>query len=153
VHLSHASWLAWALRGVSLFIPQGQAVALVGHNGAGKTTLVKLLCRFYDPDRGVIRWDGVDVRDLDLAGLRDRISVVFQDFMTYELSAAENIAVGDLERAASREALTAAAQRAGLGGLADLAFLFPARRPPAAVGQTGRDYGLKAYKWPSFDPV
>jgi ATP-binding cassette subfamily B protein len=104
----------WALRGVSLFIPRGQAVALVGHNGAGKSTLVKLLCRFYDPDRSEIRWDGVDLRDLDLAGLRHRISVVFQDFMAYELSAAENIAVGDLGQAGSRQTLTEAAQRAGV---------------------------------------
>ena len=104
----------WALRSVSLFIPRGQAVALVGHNGAGKSTLVKLLCRFYDPDRGVIRWDGVDLRDIDIAGLRHRISVVFQDFMAYELSAAENIAVGDLGRAGSREVLTAAARQAGV---------------------------------------
>ena len=104
----------WALRGVSLFIPRGQAVALVGHNGAGKSTLVKLLCRLYDPDLGAIRWDGVDLRDIDLAGLRHRISAVFQDFMAYELSAAENIAVGDLGRADSRQALTAAARQAGV---------------------------------------
>ena len=86
----------WVLRGVSLVLPHGQAVALVGRNGAGKSTLVKLLCRFYDPDRGRIRWDGVDLRDMDLAELRDRISAVFQDYMRYELSARENIAVGDL---------------------------------------------------------
>jgi ATP-binding cassette subfamily B protein len=104
----------WVLRGVSLLIPSGQAVALVGHNGAGKSTLVKLLCRFYDPDRGRIRWDGADLRDLDLSELRDRISVVFQDFMSYELSAAENIAVGDLRRAGDDGALTAAARRAGI---------------------------------------
>src|SRR6202042_559779 len=63
----------WILRGVTCFIPHGQAVALVCYNGAGKSTLVKLLCRFYDPDRGRILWDGVDLRDLDLGGLRDRI--------------------------------------------------------------------------------
>ncbi len=71
----------WILRGVSCFMPAGEAVAVVGHNGAGKSTLVKLLCRFYDPDRGRIRWDGVDLRDLDLADFRDRISIVFQDYM------------------------------------------------------------------------
>ena len=72
----------WALRGVSLVIPRGQAIALVGRNGAGKSTLVKLACRFYDPDRGRILWDGVDLRDIDLPGLRDRISAVFQDYMS-----------------------------------------------------------------------
>jgi ATP-binding cassette subfamily B protein len=104
----------WVLRGVSLFIPRGQAIALVGRNGAGKSTLVKLLCRFYDPDRGVIRWDDTDLRDIDIAGLRQRISVVFQDFVHYELSAAENIAVGDLGRADSRPALMMAAERSGI---------------------------------------
>jgi ATP-binding cassette, subfamily B, bacterial len=103
----------WILRGVSCFIPHGQAVALVGHNGAGKSTLVKLLCRFYDPDRGRILWDGIDLRELDLAGFRDRLSVVFQDYMAYELTAAENIEVGDLAQAGQQELLATAAQRAG----------------------------------------
>src|SRR5439155_1440023 len=80
---------------VSLSVPSGRAVALVGRNGAGKSTLVKLMCRFYDPDRGRILWDGVDLRDLDPGELRVRISAVFQDYMTYELTARENIAVGD----------------------------------------------------------
>jgi ATP-binding cassette subfamily B protein len=104
----------WALRGVSLFLPHGEALALVGHNGAGKSTVVKLLCRFYDPDRGRILWDGVDLRDFDPARLRERVSVVFQDYMTYELSAAENIAVGDLGRIGDAPALAAAAERAGI---------------------------------------
>jgi ATP-binding cassette, subfamily B, bacterial len=104
----------WVLRGVSCFIPYGQVAALVGHNGAGKTTLVKLLCRFYDPDRGRILWDGTDLRDMDPDELRDRISVVFQDYMTYELSAADNIAVGDLSRADEPEALADAARAAGI---------------------------------------
>jgi ATP-binding cassette subfamily B protein len=69
---------------------------------------------FYDPDQGAIRWDGVDLRDMDPADLRDRISAVFQDFMSYELSAADNIAVGDLRQASDREALSVAARRAGL---------------------------------------
>jgi ATP-binding cassette, subfamily B, bacterial len=104
----------WALRGVSLHLPHGQAVALVGRNGAGKSTLVKLMCRLYDPDRGRILWDGVDLRDMDLAGLRDRISVVFQDYMCYELSARDNIAVGDLAQAGADQRLAAAARRAGI---------------------------------------
>jgi ATP-binding cassette subfamily B protein len=104
----------WALRGVSFRVPHGQAVALVGRNGAGKSTLVKLLCRFYDPDQGAILWDGVDLRDMDLAGLRGRISAVFQDYMSYELSAAENIGIGDLERTPGPEQLAAAARLAGV---------------------------------------
>ena len=104
----------WVLRGASFFVPCGQAVALVGLNGAGKSTLVKLMCRFYDPDRGRILWDGVDLRDLDPATLRDRISAVFQDYMSYELSARENIALGDLSLAAADRSLEAAAVRAGI---------------------------------------
>jgi ATP-binding cassette, subfamily B, bacterial len=109
----------WVLRGVSCFIPAGQSVALVGKNGSGKSTLVKLLCRFYDPDRGRICWDGTDVRDLDLDAFRDRISVVFQDYMCYELSAAENIAVGNLHRAGldlvgPGDGVATAARRAGI---------------------------------------
>jgi len=102
----------WVLRGVRLFIPAGEAVALVGHNGAGKSTLVKLLCRFYDPDRGRILWDGVDLRDVGPVDLRRRVTAVFQDYMTYDLSAAENIAVGDLSLAQDAPALAAAAERA-----------------------------------------
>jgi ATP-binding cassette, subfamily B, bacterial len=106
--------LPWALRGVSFFVPQGNAIALVGRNGAGKSTLVKLICRFYDPDRGRILWDGVDLRDLDPAELRERISAVFQDYMSYELSARENILVGDLLMAGQNEPVAAAADRAGI---------------------------------------
>jgi ATP-binding cassette subfamily B protein len=106
--------LPWALRGVSLVMPRGQAIALVGRNGAGKSTLVKLMCRFYDPDRGRILWDGVDLRDMDLAAVRDRISAVFQDYMSYELTAKENIEVGDLTLTGEHELLAAAARRAGI---------------------------------------
>lgn len=87
----------WILRGVSLAIGRGSSVALVGLNGAGKSTLVKLLCRLYDPTHGSIHWDGVDIRDLELDQLRWRIGAVFQDYMEYDLTAAENIALGDLQ--------------------------------------------------------
>ncbi|MEV0135810.1 ABC transporter ATP-binding protein [Dactylosporangium sp. NPDC050688] len=87
----------WVLQGVTAAIPPGSAVALVGENGSGKSTLVKLLCRFYDPTRGAIRWDGTDLRDLPADELRRRIAAVFQDFMSYELTAAENIALGDTD--------------------------------------------------------
>ncbi|MFE9691891.1 ABC transporter ATP-binding protein [Micromonospora sp. NPDC005806] len=86
----------WILRGVDLVIPAGEAVGLVGLNGAGKSTLVKLLCRFYDPDRGRITWDGVDLRELRVETLRQRMGAVFQDFMCYDLTAQENIGIGQL---------------------------------------------------------
>lgn len=87
----------WVLRGVSLTLPYGRAVGLVGVNGAGKSTLVKLLCRFYDPEHGQILWDGVDIREIEVAQLRRRIGATFQDYMTYDLTAAENIGIGDVE--------------------------------------------------------
>jgi ATP-binding cassette subfamily B protein len=104
----------WVLRGVNLHIPQGKALALVGLNGAGKSTLVKLLCRFYDPVRGTILWDGVDLRQIDVAALRWRIGAVFQDYMEYDMTAAENIALGDVELLDDRESLHTAAERAGI---------------------------------------
>lgn len=103
----------WVLRGVTLTIPAGAAVALVGRNGAGKSTLVKLLCRLYDPVRGSIRWDGVDLQELDPDALRGRIGVVLQDYMAYDLTAAENIGLGDLTAMDDRPRLRAAARRAG----------------------------------------
>jgi ATP-binding cassette, subfamily B, bacterial len=106
--------LPWILRGACFFVPLGHTVAIAGHNGAGKSTLVKLLCRFYDPDHGRILWDGVDLRDIDLAGLRDRISTVFQDYMAYELTARENIAVGDLAASEHEARVSEAALRAGV---------------------------------------
>ena len=104
----------WVLRGVDLFLPHGRSTALVGLNGAGKSTLVKLLCRFYDPTRGSILWDGVDIRDVPVAELRARMSAVFQDHMPYDLSAAENIAVGDVTAMGDRERVERAARRGGV---------------------------------------
>ncbi|MBO3752300.1 ABC transporter ATP-binding protein [Streptosporangiaceae bacterium NEAU-GS5] len=104
----------WALAGVSLTIPYGSAVGLVGRNGSGKSTLVKLLCRFYDPERGAILWDGVDIRGFDPADLRTHIGAVFQDFMDYHLTAAENVAVGDLTAMGDQPRIEAAARRAGV---------------------------------------
>jgi ATP-binding cassette, subfamily B, bacterial len=104
----------WALRGVDLHIPHGAAVALVGRNGAGKSTVVKLLCRLYDPTRGAILWDGVDLREVDPAELRRRIGAVFQDYMRYDLDATENIALGDVTALPDRQRVRAAADRAGI---------------------------------------
>jgi ATP-binding cassette, subfamily B, bacterial len=104
----------WVLRGVSLFIPAGRSAALVGLNGAGKTTLVKLLCRLYDPVRGAIFWDGTDIRDVAPGDLRVRIGTVFQDYMCYDLTAAENIGIGDLDRLSDAGRIRDAAGRAGV---------------------------------------
>jgi ATP-binding cassette, subfamily B, bacterial len=112
---------SWVLRGVSMVIPAGANVALVGLNGSGKSTLVKLLCRLYDPVRGSIRWDGIDIRELDPAALRQRITGVFQDYVTYDMTAAENIGVGELAVIGDRDAIRGAAALAGAD--ADIARL------------------------------
>ncbi|MEV0454984.1 ABC transporter ATP-binding protein [Catellatospora methionotrophica] len=106
----------WILRGVSLTIEHGRSLGVVGLNGAGKSTLVKLLCRFYDPQRGRITWDGVDIRDVTLASLRARIGATFQDYMTYELSAADNVGFGDVEHLPDRARIEQAATRAEIDG-------------------------------------
>ncbi|MFB9319927.1 ABC transporter ATP-binding protein [Cryptosporangium minutisporangium] len=104
----------WALRGVTLTIPVGRATALVGRNGSGKSTLIKLLCRFYDPERGAVYWDGIDLRQLDPASLRKRVTAVFQDFVEYDLTAAENIGLGDVTAIDDDDRIRTAAQQAGI---------------------------------------
>jgi ATP-binding cassette subfamily B protein len=104
----------WVLRGVSLFIPHGRSVALIGLNGAGKSTLVKLLCRFYAPERGQILWDGVDIAEFDVGSLRRRIGATFQDFCRYDATAAENVGLGNLDRIGDLAAIRQAAADAGI---------------------------------------
>ena len=104
----------WILRGVDLVIPHGSAVGLVGLNGAGKSTLVKLLCRFYEPERGQILWDGVDVRELAVDDLRRRIGATFQDYCRYDVTAAENVGIGDVGRLDDLPAVRRAASAAGI---------------------------------------
>ncbi len=87
----------WALRNITLRIPRGQSVAVVGSNGAGKSTLIKLLCRLYAPTEGTIYLDGKDLRAWDHEDLLNRISIVFQDFNKYQLSLRENVGVGKIE--------------------------------------------------------
>jgi ATP-binding cassette, subfamily B, bacterial len=89
----------------------GERVALVGENGQGKTTIVKLLTRLYDPLEGQILLDGVDLREYDLDDLYREIAVIFQDFMRYEMSARENIAVGEVDGNARMDALEVAARK------------------------------------------
>jgi ABC-type multidrug transport system fused ATPase/permease subunit len=80
------------LDGFDLTIPAGSSLAIVGQNGAGKTTLAKLLCRLYDPQRGAIEVDGIDIRQLDAAAWRSRLAAVFQDFIRFELPLRDNVA-------------------------------------------------------------
>jgi ATP-binding cassette subfamily B protein len=102
----------WVLKGLTMSLPAGQSAGIVGLNGAGKTTIVKLLCRFYEPQRGTIRWDGLDLRDCTVNSLRQRLSVTFQDFATYELNATESIGIGQVSRIGDQDAIEEAARLA-----------------------------------------
>jgi ATP-binding cassette subfamily B protein len=84
-----------AISGISLHLPPGSSLAMVGENGSGKTTLIKLLARLYTPTAGRILLDGLDLAEWDLAALRSRIGVIFQDFVRYQLLVGENIGAGD----------------------------------------------------------
>jgi ATP-binding cassette subfamily B protein len=103
----------WAVRHLSFTLRAGEVLALVGENGAGKTTLVKLVTRLYDPDEGRILLDGHDLREYDLFELRGNIGVIFQDFVRFHLTAAENIAVGRIEARGDRDRIVHAAEQSG----------------------------------------
>ncbi|MDQ2586722.1 multidrug ABC transporter permease [Saccharothrix yanglingensis] len=102
------------LDGVDLELPAGLCTAVVGVNGAGKTTLVKLLGRLYEPTSGAVRADGVDIAEFDPVLWRRRIGVIFQDFVRYELTAAENIALGAPHVPVDRAVVLRVAERAGI---------------------------------------
>jgi ATP-binding cassette subfamily B protein len=102
------------LDGLDLELTAGRSTALVGVNGAGKTTLVKLLTRLYEPTSGRITANGVDIRDLDPDAWRRSVSVIFQDFVRYELSARDNIALGAAWADAGEAAVHQAAERAAI---------------------------------------
>jgi ABC-type multidrug transport system fused ATPase/permease subunit len=104
------------LEGLDLAIPAGTSLAIVGQNGAGKTTLAKLLCRLYDPQKGSVEVDGVDLRALDLDSWRSRIAAVFQDFVRFERPLRDNVAPAG----APDDAVRAALAEAGAARLAGL---------------------------------
>jgi ABC-type multidrug transport system fused ATPase/permease subunit len=95
-----------------LEIRRGEVVALVGENGSGKTTLAKMLAGLYRPEKGRIRWDDVDVSEVEPDELRRAVSVIFQDFERYLLPARENVGLGRKERIDELEEIIAAAARA-----------------------------------------
>ncbi len=95
----------------------GQRVALIGENGQGKTTLVKLITRLYDPTEGQILLDGIDLREYDLEDLHREMGVIFQDFMRYEMTARDNIAVGRVEEIDNLELLKTAARKSMADGI------------------------------------
>jgi ATP-binding cassette, subfamily B, bacterial len=99
------------LNELNVTLHAGQRVALVGENGEGKTTLVKLMTRLYDPVDGQVLLDGVDLREYDLEDLYREIGVIFQDFMRYEMTARENIAVGQISEINNSALLRMAAHK------------------------------------------
>ena len=123
----------WAVRNLSFTLRAGEVLALVGENGAGKTTIVKLLARLYDPVEGRILVDGYDMRDYDLEQLRANVGVIFQDFVRYNMTAAENIAVGRIEARDDHDRVVAAAERS-------LASEVIARLPKQYDQQLGRRF-------------
>ncbi len=103
-----------AISDVTFEVKRGEVVAIVGHNGAGKSTLVRLLARLYEPDSGMIAFDDNDTRNIDPEQLRKILSVMFQDFMLYNLSAGENIRLGDVSSEYSSGRTEEAAGMAGI---------------------------------------
>ncbi len=105
------------LKDFNFTLQPGERIALIGENGQGKTTVVKLITRLYDPTEGEILLDGKDLRDYDLADLHAEIGVIFQDFMRYEMTARENIAVGRIEVPHSPGEIELAAQKSLAAGV------------------------------------
>ena len=134
----------WALRDLSLAIAPGEKLGLVGENGAGKSTLVKLILRLYDPTEGAIRWGGVDLRDMDPADLRGRIGAVFQDFVRYQFTAAENVGLGSPAHLADRRRIEEAARR---GGAAALVEALPSGWDTVLGGWFEKGHELSAGQW------
>jgi ATP-binding cassette subfamily B protein len=99
------------LKNLNFTLHTGERVALIGENGEGKTTIVKLITRLYDPTEGQILLDGVDLREYSLEDLYREIGVIFQDFMRYEMTARENVAVGRIEEIGNTEEIITAAHK------------------------------------------
>ena len=121
------------LDGVSLHLPAGSVVALVGENGAGKSTLVKLLCDFYEPDEGRVEVDGVDLRRFPVPQWRARLTGAFQDFVELRFAARESIGVADTAKIGDDAALRGALRRAGATSVVD-------RLPHGLDTRLGRDW-------------
>jgi ATP-binding cassette subfamily B protein len=103
----------WALKNISLNIPKGQSLALVGHNGAGKSTLIKLLTKLYEPTEGDIFIDGKNLKDWSDEEIREHVSVVFQDFNKYQLTLGENVGLGSVKHMEDEERIKRSLQLSG----------------------------------------
>lgn len=101
----------WANRNLNFTLHAGEKLALVGENGAGKTTLVKLLVRLYDPTEGRILLDGIDLREYDLVDLRMNVGIIFQDYLRYQMTASENIAIGNIRERGNNKLIEKSAKQ------------------------------------------
>jgi len=109
----------WANRHLSFTLHAGEKLALVGENGAGKTTLVKLMARLYDPVEGRILLDGIDLREYDINDLRKNTGIIFQDYLRYQMSFAQNIAAGNIDEQHNRPLIKQSAEKSLANLLAD----------------------------------
>jgi ATP-binding cassette subfamily B protein len=116
VGFRYANSEKWANRNLNFTLVVGEKIALVGENGAGKTTLVKLMARLYDPTEGRILLDGYDLREYDVLELRRNVGVIFQDYIRYQMTVAQNVAVGNITEKENREQIMDASRKS----LADL---------------------------------
>jgi len=123
----------WANRHLSFTLKAGEKLALVGENGAGKTTLVKLLARLYDPTEGRILLDGIDLREYDIMDLRRNTGIIFQDYLRYQMSFAQNIAVGNIDELNNRALIEQSAEKS-------LASLLAKRLPDQYDQALGRRF-------------
>jgi ATP-binding cassette subfamily B protein len=123
----------WANRHLNFTLNVGEKLALVGENGAGKTTLVKLLARLYEPTEGRILLDGYDLREYHINDLRRQIGIIFQDYLRYQMTVAQNIAAGNIDEKENRELIKTSAQQS-------LASLFIEKYPGTYDQQLGRRF-------------
>ncbi|MBO5858233.1 MAG: ABC transporter ATP-binding protein [Clostridia bacterium] len=114
VHFTYPDAKRPSLNGLSLKINKNETIAVVGKNGAGKTTFVKLLLRFYDPDGGTILYNGTDIREYDIASLREKLATVFQDYKVFALTVNENVLCRETENDSDSENVDSALKSAGI---------------------------------------
>lgn len=114
VSFSYPGTSNYALRDINVIFRKGKRTLLIGRNGAGKTTLARLLVGLYSPTAGQILVNGYDMREYDMTVLKTKMSVIFQDFVRYSLTAEENIGIGSIEHIGDRQRIVKAAQAAGV---------------------------------------
>ena len=120
-----------AVKGISFNIKEDEILGLLGPNGSGKTTLIKLMSRLYEPTEGTILFEGRNLQDWDIAALQDKIGVIFQDFVQYQMKVGENIGTGDVQNFDAQDLWQDAATKG-------LASDFIERMPNSYLTQLGR---------------